>query len=91
MGRFKIGKEVLVVGDGGCYTGYPEFFDQNRLEQFEKDYICGKTIAINNSYTVVAKGIHEHGQKMVVLQDTNGDIYLMDKNKEDIKKAKKVI
>jgi len=87
MSRFDIGKEVYVKDSGSCYSGFIKFFKENGLDILQDDYVSGEVIPIDDMYTVVAKGKHPWGNTVLVLQNSDGQVYLMGKDKHYIKKA----
>jgi len=90
MKTFDIGTEVLVINGGGCYSTYTTFFKENGLEEFEPKYTDETSIPIYEEYTILAKGDHSwNSRKVLVLENSEGDVYLMDENDIDLEEVRK--
>ena len=74
----KIGDWVKVIISGHCFSAYEEFFKENNLEQFRKDYKSSSP-STGDVCKIVAIGKHQlsgYGP-IYVLQSRSGQIYLI--------------
>jgi hypothetical protein len=75
---FKVGSRVHVSGSEGAFSRYKEFFKENELEEFRKDWDYSTSI-LTGDYTVVATGKHHNSDysMLYLLRGENGKIYIM--------------
>lgn len=73
--KFKVGKIIEVLDDGGSYTSYDDFFEINNLQQL-KDKYSYESLEVGSLYKIVAKGKHECGDKILAVEGIDSQIYL---------------
>jgi len=82
---FRIGDRVHVSGSGSTFAAYGEFFKENGLEEFKKDWDYGIGTPTGD-YSVVATGKHHDSGygTLYLLRGKDGKIYIMRNRQGDM-------
>jgi hypothetical protein len=87
MSEFKLGDKVHVSNGGCTFSTYEEFFQENGLEFYRRNWAEGKPAPVGD-YTVVATGKHSdyyYHSPLCLLRSDDGKIYIVDNGDDDLR------